>query len=118
MEPDVSDYSCHRVREHSGLQVAYEMLKRSMGESLFFQVAGQASGQNVVGSIQGLFAKQINGRWVIAVIGGLLLRAHAESKEARTVEVFAGLPQGVRARDLVEVEEIKLKLRKGRPLSR
>jgi hypothetical protein len=24
--------------------------------------------------------------------GGLLLRAHAESKEARTVEVFAGLP--------------------------
>jgi hypothetical protein len=48
------------------------------------------------------FAKRINGRWVVAVVGGLLLRAHAESKEARTVEVFAGLPQGVRARDLVE----------------
>jgi hypothetical protein len=43
------------------------MLKHSTGESLFFQVAGQASGQSVVGSIQGLFfAKQIDGQWVIA----------------------------------------------------
>jgi hypothetical protein len=38
--------------------------------------------------------------------GGLLLRAYAESKEARTVEVFVGLPQGVRAKNLVEVEVI------------
>jgi hypothetical protein len=38
--------------------------------------------------------------------GGLLLRAYAESKEARTVEVFAVLPQGVRAKNLVEVEEV------------
>jgi hypothetical protein len=36
--------------------------------------------------------------------GGLLLRDSAESKEARTVEVFIGLPQGVRAENLVEVE--------------
>jgi hypothetical protein len=35
----------------------HEMLKRSMGESLFFQVAGQASGQSVNGSIQGLFCE-------------------------------------------------------------
>jgi hypothetical protein len=40
------------------------MPKRSMGESLFFQVAGQASGQNVVGSIQDLFTKQIDGHRV------------------------------------------------------
>jgi hypothetical protein len=33
------------------------MLKRSTGESLFFQIASQKSGQNVVGSIQGLFCK-------------------------------------------------------------
>ena len=38
---------------------------------------------------------------------GLLLRVHAESKEARTVEVFAGLPQGVRAENLVEVEVVE-----------
>ena len=38
--------------------------------------------------------------------GGLLLWAYAESKEARTVEVFIGLPQGVRAKNLVEVEVI------------
>jgi hypothetical protein len=50
--------------------------------------------------------------------GGLLLRACAESKEARTVEVFAGLPQGVRAKNLVEVEVSLEKLRKDRPLSR
>jgi hypothetical protein len=36
-------------------------------------------------------------------IEGLLLRAHVESKEARTVEVFVGLPQGVRAKNLIEV---------------
>jgi hypothetical protein len=33
------------------------MPKRSTGESLFFQVAGQASGKNVVGSVQDLFYK-------------------------------------------------------------
>jgi hypothetical protein len=33
------------------------MPKRSTGESLFFQVAGQASGKNVVGSPQDLFYK-------------------------------------------------------------
>jgi hypothetical protein len=39
-------------------------------------------------------------------IEGLLLRAYTESKEARTVEVFTGLPQGVRAKNLVEAEVI------------
>jgi hypothetical protein len=39
-------------------------------------------------------------------IEGLLLRAHTESKEAQTVEVFAGLSQGVRAKNLVEVRVI------------
>jgi hypothetical protein len=39
------------------------MLKRSTGESLFFQVAGQASGKNVVGSIQGLFCEV--DRWLV-----------------------------------------------------
>jgi hypothetical protein len=29
-----------------------------------------------------------------------------ESKEARTVEVFRGFPQGVRAKNFVEVEEV------------
>jgi hypothetical protein len=38
--------------------------------------------------------------------GGLLLRSSTESKEARTVEVFADLPQGVRAKNFVEVEEV------------
>jgi hypothetical protein len=38
--------------------------------------------------------------------GGLLLRAYVESKEAQTVEVFAGLLQGVCAKNLVEVEVI------------
>jgi hypothetical protein len=38
--------------------------------------------------------------------GGLLLRAHTESKEARIVEVFEGLPQGVCAKNLVEVDVI------------
>jgi hypothetical protein len=38
--------------------------------------------------------------------GGLLLQTHAESKEARTIEVFIGLPQRVRAKSLVEVEVI------------
>jgi hypothetical protein len=38
--------------------------------------------------------------------GGLLLQAYAKSKEARTVEVFAGLPQGVHAKNLVEVKVI------------
>jgi hypothetical protein len=36
-------------------------------------------------------------------IEGLLLRAHAESKEARIVEVFTGLSQGVHAKNLIEV---------------
>jgi hypothetical protein len=35
----------------------HEMLKRSTGESLFFQVASQVSGQSVDGSIQGLFCE-------------------------------------------------------------
>jgi hypothetical protein len=39
-------------------------------------------------------------------IEGLLLQAGAESKKARTVEVFAGFPQGVRAENLVDVEVI------------
>jgi hypothetical protein len=38
--------------------------------------------------------------------GGLLLRSSVESKEARTVEVFVDLRQGVRAKNLVEVEEV------------
>jgi hypothetical protein len=38
--------------------------------------------------------------------GGLLLRAYAESKEAQTVEVFVGLPQGVCEKNLIEVEVI------------
>ena len=38
--------------------------------------------------------------------GSLLLRAYAESKEARTVEVFTDLPQGVREKNLIEVGEI------------
>jgi hypothetical protein len=50
-------------------------------------------------------------------IEGLLLRAYAESKEARTVEVFAGVPQGVRAENLVEVGVIWQNLRRDRPLS-
>jgi hypothetical protein len=37
-------------------------------------------------------------------VEGLLLWAYAESKEVRTVEVFKGFPQGVRAKNLVEVE--------------
>jgi hypothetical protein len=40
------------------------------------------------------------------IFGGLLLRAYAESKEAQKVEVFVGFPQGVRAKNLVEVEVI------------
>jgi hypothetical protein len=36
-------------------------------------------------------------------VEGLLVRAYTESKEARTVEVFAGVPQGVHAENLVEV---------------
>jgi hypothetical protein len=39
-------------------------------------------------------------------IEGLPLWACTESKEARTVEVFAGLPQGVCAKNLVEAEVI------------
>jgi len=35
------------------------------------------------------------------IFGGLVLRDSAESKESRTVEVFAGLPQGVRANDFL-----------------
>jgi hypothetical protein len=53
----VSNYFCHLAQKHPGLEIAHEMPKRSTGESLFFQVAGQASGQNVVGSIQDLFYK-------------------------------------------------------------
>jgi hypothetical protein len=49
-------------------------------------------------------------------IEGLLLRAYAESKEAQTVEVFAGFPQGVRAENLVDVEVVGSS-RKDRPLS-
>jgi hypothetical protein len=51
------------------------------------------------------------------IIEGLLLRAYAESKEARTVEVFAGVPQGVRAENLIEVGVIWKNIRKDRPLS-
>jgi hypothetical protein len=55
MEPNVSNNSCHGLES---IQVCklHKMLKRSTGESLFFQVAGQASGQSV-GSIQGLFCE-------------------------------------------------------------
>jgi hypothetical protein len=35
---------------------------------------------------------------------GLLLQDNVESKEARTVEVFTSFPQGVREKNLVEVE--------------
>jgi hypothetical protein len=56
MEPNVSDNSCHGL-ESIRVCKLHEMLKRSTGESLFFQVAGQASGQSVVGSIQGLFCE-------------------------------------------------------------
>jgi hypothetical protein len=38
--------------------------------------------------------------------GGLLLQACVDSKEARTVEVFADLSQGMHAKNLIEVEEI------------
>ena len=56
MEPNVSDKCCHGLES---IQVCklHEMLKRSTGESLFFQVAGQTSGQSVFGSIQGLFCE-------------------------------------------------------------
>jgi hypothetical protein len=52
----VSDNSCHRL-ERIRVCKLHEMLKRSTRESLFFQVAGQASGQSVVDSIQGLFCE-------------------------------------------------------------
>jgi hypothetical protein len=39
-------------------------------------------------------------------IEGLLLQVGVESKKDQTVKVFAGLPQGVRAENLVDVEVI------------
>jgi hypothetical protein len=38
------------------------------------------------------------------IFGRLLPQDSIKSKEARTIEVFAGFPQGVRAENLVEVE--------------
>jgi hypothetical protein len=62
MEPNVSDNSRHGL-ERIRVCKLHEMLKRSTGESLFFQVAGQASGQSVVDSIQGLFCEA--DRWLV-----------------------------------------------------
>ena len=52
----VSDNSCHGLKSIQVYKL-HEMLKLSTGESLFFQVAGQASGQNVIDSVQGLFLR-------------------------------------------------------------
>jgi hypothetical protein len=54
MDPNVSDKCCHEL-ESIRVCKLHEMIKRSTRKSLFFQVEDQASGQNVVGSIQGLF---------------------------------------------------------------
>ena len=56
MEPNVSNNSCHGL-ESIRVCKLQEMLKHSARESLFFQVAGQASGKSVVGNIQGLFCE-------------------------------------------------------------
>jgi hypothetical protein len=50
--------------------------------------------------------EEVSFTYLRRILGELLLRDSAESKEARTVEVFAGFSQGVRAKNLIEFEEV------------
>jgi hypothetical protein len=67
MEPDVSYYSCHGFEKHAGLQVA-QMLKRSSGEFLLFQVTYQASMQSFDIGSRDPSMKKINGYRGVGVV--------------------------------------------------